>query len=179
METPALADAETEFQVYAELTMFAERLASGDATLLDEQETGSAFAGDTFRSYLRRAVEEGGVSRLQGLPWGIGTAFVPRSPSLSEPAVFFACQTRRDERCWRMVSQSGEVLKMEDLPMLRLTDPHEQPGCPIPDDLGLERLFTTAAVDICAAHNALLNAALAGRSDRPRTQPGRPGTLGG
>lgn len=90
METPALSDAETEFQVYAELTTFAERLASGDATLLDEQETGSTFAGDIFRSYLRGAVEEGGVSRLQGLPWGIGTASVPRSPSLSEPAVFFA-----------------------------------------------------------------------------------------
>ena len=41
--------------------------------------------------------------------------------------------------------------------MLRLIDPHEQPGCPVPDSLNLERLFTVAAADICAAHNALLD----------------------
>ena len=37
METPVLADVETESQVYADLTTFAERLASGDATLLDDR----------------------------------------------------------------------------------------------------------------------------------------------
>ena len=161
METPVLADVETESQVYADLNTFAERLASGDATLLDEQEsggeTGSAFAGELFRSYLRRAAEEGEIARLRDLPWGIGAAFVQRSPTLAEPAVFFACRTRRDERYWRMVSQSGEILYREDLPMLRLIDPHEQPNCPLPDSLDLERLFTIAAADICAAHNALLD----------------------
>ena len=74
METPVLADVETESQVYADLNTFAERLASGDATLLDEQEssgeTGSAFAGELFRSYLRRAAEEGEIARLRDLPWG-------------------------------------------------------------------------------------------------------------
>ena len=161
METPVLADVETESQVYADLNTFAERLASGDATLLDEQEsggeTGSAFAGELFRSYLRRAAEEGEIARLRDLPWGIGAAFVQRSPTLAEPAVFFACRTRRDERYWRMVSQSGEILYREDLPMLRLIDPHEQPNCPLPDSLDLERLFTIAAADICAANNALLD----------------------
>ena len=161
METPVLADVETESQVYADLSTFVERLSGGDATLLDEQESGgesgSAFAGELFRSHLRRAAEEGEVSRLQGLPWGIGAAFVQRSPTLAEPAVFFACRTRRDERYWRMVSQSGEVLSREDLPMLRLIDPHEQPGCPFPDGLDLEHLFTVTAADICSAHNALLD----------------------
>ena len=160
METPVLADVETESQVYPDLTPFAERLASGDATLLDEQEsggeTGSAFAGELFRSYLRRAAEEGEIARLRGLPWGIGAAFVQSSPTLAEPAVFFACRTRSDERYWRIVGQSGEVLHREDLPMLRLIDPHEQPGRPVPDSLDLERLFTIAA-DICAAHNALVD----------------------
>ena len=161
METPVLADVETESQVYADLSTFVERLSGGDATLLDEQESGgesgSAFAGELFRSHLRRAAEEGEVSRLQGLPWGIGSAFLQRSPTLAEPAVFFACRTRRDERYWRMVSQSGEVLSREDLPMLRLIDPHEQPGCPFPDGLDLEHLFTVTAADICSAHNALLD----------------------
>ena len=161
METPVLADVETESQVYADLSTFVERLSGGDATLMDEQgsseETGSAFAGELFRSHLRRAVEEGEVSRLQGLPWGIGAAFVQRSPTLAEPAVFFACRTRMDERYWRVVSQSGQILYSEDLPMLRLIDPHEQPGCPIPDRLDLERLFAVAAADICVAHNTLLD----------------------
>ena len=160
METPVLADVEAESQVYADLTTFAERLASGDTTLLDEQENsgeiGSAFAGELFRSYLRRAAEEGEIARLKDLPWGIGAAFVQRSPTLAEPAVFFACRTRRDERYWRIVGQSGEVLHREDLPMLRLIDPHEQPGCPVPDSLDLECLFTIAAADICAAHNAFV-----------------------
>ena len=157
METPVLADVEMESQVYADLSTFVERLSGGDATVLDQQEIGSAFAGEIFRSHLRRAAEEGEVSRLQGLPWGIGAAFVQRSPALAEPAVFFACRTRRDERYWRMVSQSGEILYREDLPMLRLIDPQEQPGCPIPDGLDLERLFAVAADDICASHNALLD----------------------
>ena len=161
METPILADVETESQVYADLITFVERLSGGDTTLMDEQEssgeTGSAFAGEIFRSRLRRAAEEGEVSRLQGLPWGIGASFVQRSPTLTEPAVFFACRTRRDERYWRIVSQSGQVLYREDLPMLRLIDPHEQPGRPIPDGLDLEHLFAVAAADICTAHNALLD----------------------
>ncbi len=161
METPVLAGVEMESQVYADLSTFVERLAGGDATLLDEHEnsgeTGSAFAGELFRSHLRRAAGEGEIARLRVLPWGIGAAFVQRSPTLTEPAVFFACRTRRNERYWRMVSQSGEFLYREDLPMLRLIDPQEQPGCPIPDDLDLEHLFTVAAADICAAHNALLD----------------------
>ena len=129
----------------------------GDATLLDEQQSGSAFAGEFFRSHIRRAVEEGEVARLRGLPWGIGAAFVQRSPTLSEPAVFFACKTRRDERYWRVVSQSGEILIREDLPMLRLIDPQEQPGCPVPKGVDLERLFEVVADDICKSHNALLD----------------------
>ena len=161
METPVLANVETESQVYADLSTFVERLSGGDATLMDEQESGgekgSAFAGELFRAHLRRAAEEGEVSRLHALPWGIGAAFVQRSPTLTEPAVFFACRTRRDERYWRMVSQSGEILHREDLPMLRLIDPQEQPGRPIPGGLDLERLFTVAADDICTAHNALLD----------------------
>lgn len=161
METPVLANVQMESQVYADLHTFAERLSSGDATLLDEQdiggETGSAFAGELFRSHLRRAVEEGEVSRLQGLPWGIGAAFVQESPTLVEPAVFFACRTRANERYWRLVSQSGEILYSDDLPILRLIDPYEQAGCPIPGELDLEKLFAEAADDICTAHNALLD----------------------
>ena len=161
METPVLADVEMESQVYADLNTFVERLSSGDATLLNEQEvggeTGSAFAGELFRAHLRRAAEEGEISRLQSLSWGIGAAFVQQSPALSEPAVFFAYRTRTNERYWRVVSQSGEILYREDLPMLRLIDPHEQAGVSIPADLDLEKLFAAAASDICDTHNALLD----------------------
>ena len=120
---------------------------------------GSAFAGEVFRSYLRRAVEEGEVQRLQDLPWGIGAAFVQQSPVLNETAVFFACRTRNDERYWRMVSQSETILSRDDLPMLRLIDPRGAPGCSIPGALDLQRLFAVAAADIGEVHNALLDPA--------------------
>ena len=161
MEAPVLDEVATESQVYADSHKFVERLSSGDATLLDERESdgenGSAFAGEFFRSHLRRAHEEGETARLKDLPWGIGAAFVQKSPTLAEPAVFFACRTRRDERYWRMVSQSGEILHREDLPMLRLIYPEQQPGIPIPGGLDLERLFAVAAADICREREALLD----------------------
>ena len=161
METPVLADVESESLVFADLNAYVERLEAGDVTLLNERETGgetgSAFAGELFRAHLRRAAEEGEVARLQGLPWGIGAAFVRQSPALEEPAVFFACRTRRDERYWRMISESGDIIHREDLPMLRLIDPGDQFGCPIPERLDLERLFSLAAADICETHNALLD----------------------
>ena len=161
METPVLASVAAESQVYADLNTFVGRLSNGDTSLLDEQDSsgtgGSAFAGELYRSYLRRAVEEGEVNRLRNLPWGIGAAFAGQSPNLTEPVVFFACRTRRDDRYWRMVSQSEEILHRDDLPMLRLIDPQGQSGCPFPDTLDLERLFAVAADDICQAHNALLD----------------------
>ncbi len=161
METPVLASVAAESQVYADLNTYVGRISAGDTSLLDEQDiseaSGSAFAGELFRSYLRRAVQEGEVSRLRNLPWGIGAAFVRQSPNLTEPAVFFACRTRRDDRYWRMVSQSEEILHRDDLPMLRLINPQGRPGCPFPDTLDLERLFVVAAGDICQAHNALLD----------------------
>ena len=161
METPVLASVAAESQVYADLNTFVGRLSGGDTSLLDEREnngvSGSAFAGELFRSYLRRASEEGEVNRLRDLPWGIGAAFVQRSPLLGQPAVFFACRTRRADRYWRMVSQSGEILHRDDLPMLRLIDPQGLPGCGLPGGLDLEGLFAVAAADICRAHNALLD----------------------
>ena len=161
MEAPVLAHVSSESQIYADLSRFAGRLSDGDPSLLDEQEReedkGSAFAGELFRAHLQRAMEEGEVSRLRDLPWGIGAAFVQTPTTLQEPAVFFACRTRRDERYWRMVSQSGEILHRDDLPMLRLIDPQGQPGCTVPASLNLESLFSIAADDICQAHNRLLD----------------------
>ena len=157
METPVLAGMVSESQIYSDLGDFASRLSSGGSSLLDEQDvSGSAFAGEMFRARLHRVADEGRMGSLQGLPWGIGTAFAAPS-ARSEPAVFFACRTRRDERYWRVVSGSGDILHREVLPILRLIDPQDRPGCPLPDDLDLERLFAAAAADICEEHNALLD----------------------
>ena len=154
METPVLEDMMPESQIYADLSEFTGRLSKGDTSLLDERgESGSTFAGELFRARLRRASEEGELNRLRALSWGIGAAFAQQSPTLTEPAVFFACRTRSDERYWRMVSQSGKILYRDDLPMLRLIDPQDQPGISIPDGLDLEQLFSVAADDICAHHN--------------------------
>ena len=73
-ETPVLANTEAESQAYADLNAYVKRLSDGDATLLDEQggkgEHSSAFAGELFRSRLRRAAEEGEINRLKELPLG-------------------------------------------------------------------------------------------------------------
>ena len=169
METPVLAGVVSESQIYADLDDFVSRLSSGDSSVLDEQDaSGSAFAGEMFRARLHRVADEGEMDALRNLPWGVGAAFAARSPR-SEPAVFFACRTRRDERYWRVVSGSGDILHREVLPMLRLIDPKDRPGCPVPDDLDLERLFAAAAADICAEHNALLDPE-AGAATLPASQ---------
>ena len=159
METPVLAGVKSESQIYADLESFANRLASGDLSLMDEEQagaTGSAFAGELFRSYIQRAISEGEIDRLRNMSWGMGAAFVREGSGLVEPAVFFACRTRQDERYWRMVSASGEILSRDDLPMLRVIDPGNRLGCDIPPDVDLEHLFQVAAEDICEVHNASL-----------------------
>ena len=161
METPVLADVKTVSRVYRDLNSFVERLTGGDITLLDDSEhsdeSSSSYAGEFFRALLRRKLEEGEIKILKELPWGIGSAFVQRSPTLKETAVFFACQTRQDERYWRTVTQSGDVLLRDDLPMLQLIDPQGQSECSIPEDVDLERLFSLVAADIVRTHNALLD----------------------
>ena len=70
-------------------------------------------------------------------------------PQRDEPAVFFACRTRNEERYWRMVSQSGAILHCEYLLMVRLIDPQEEPGRPIHYGLDLKQLFAAEAIDTC------------------------------
>lgn len=155
METSVLAGVSSESRIYNDLSKFTGRLSGGDATLLDGGEDGgSAFAGEMFRSRLQRAAAEGEIKRLRDLSWGMGAAFARVSPDLTEPAVFFACRTRNDERYWRMVLRSGTILYRDDLPMLRMIDPQGRPGVPIPADMDLEGLFEVAASDICDEHNS-------------------------
>ena len=171
METPVLGDvatftrslsagdAELLAQTRDNFGSFTQQLAAGDPNLLEDPEDVSAFAGELFRAQLRRLAQEGELSRLQSLPWGIGAAFVTPDKRLREPAVFFACRAKSGERYWRVVSGSGEILYREDYPMLLLIDPKQHPGCPFPADLDLEGLFDLAAADICEAHNRLLDPA--------------------
>ena len=142
-------------RIYEGMRNYADRLAEGGVTLLDEDEGpgGAAFAGEHYRAIYRRAVREGDVDRVRALPWGIGAAIARTSAGLDEPAVFFACRTRDDRRYWRIVSASGAIVQRDDLPMLRLIDPAGQEPRPIPADLDLETLFAAAAADICEAHN--------------------------
>ena len=155
METPVLATEESEQRIYEGMRDYADRLADGDVTLLDEDEGpgGAAFAGEHYRAIYRRAVREGEADRVRALPWGIGAAIARTSAGLDEPAVFFACRTRDDRRYWRMVSASGAIVQRDDLPMLRLIDPAGRQSRPIPADLDLEALFAVTAADICEARN--------------------------
>ena len=154
MESPVLQKTDAESRIYADLQNFTNRLATGDTSLLDE-EMNAAFAGEFFRAELMRAHQEGELQRIRDLPWGIGAAFVPASTSLTEPTVFFACRTRNDERYWRMVSKSGNVIDAEDLEIMFHINPSGQPGYDIPSDIDFDRLFNIAAEDIVETHNQL------------------------
>ena len=155
METPVLATEASARRIYEGMRDYANRLAKGDATLLDEDEGlgGAAFAGEFYRAIYRRAVREGEAERVLALPWGIGAAITRTTSELEEPAVFFACRSRDDLRYWRMVSASGKIVHRDDLPMLRLVDPAGQDASAIPDVLDLEGLFAVAAADICRERN--------------------------
>ena len=155
METPVLATEASARRIYEGMRDYADRLAKGDPTLLDEDEGpgGAAFAGEFYRAIYRRAVREGEAERVHGLPWGIGAAIARTTTELEEPAVFFACRSRDDRRYWRMVSASGAIVHRDDLPMLRLIDPAGQEARAVPDDLDLEGLFAIAAADICEERN--------------------------
>lgn len=156
METPVMAGVPSESKIYADLKTFTDRLAKGDAALMDEDggTQSGAFAGEEYRACLKRALAEGEVVRLRALPWGVGAAFVRAGtpPVHPLPAVFFACRTRDNERHWRMVFADGHI-EQGDLEMLRLIDPGDPPGCPIPATIDLEALFDQAALDICKEHN--------------------------
>ena len=155
METPVLAGEATVQRIYEGMKNFTDRLASNDASLLDEDRSsgGAAFDGEHYRAIYRRAVQEGEVERLKRMPWGIGAAIRRTNSILDEPAVFFACRTSEGRRYWRIVSASGEILFRDDLPMLQLIDPDRQDDAPIPESIDLEGLFTIAAEDICELHN--------------------------
>ena len=154
MESPVLQGSDAESRIFADLQSFTNRLAAGDATLLDET-SGAASAGEMFRAELARAQREGDLQRIKDLPWGIGAAFVSQNPSLTEPAVFFACRTRSDERYWKMVTLSGELMDVQDLEMMWHINPNGQDGCDIPSDIDFNQLFDIAAESIVKDHNKL------------------------
>ncbi len=153
MESEVIEGVETELRSYAA------RLAEGDEALLDESgdrdEASGAFAGEQLRALLLRAVAEGEVGRLRGLPWGIGAAFRqgPGIPSAGAPGCFFACRTRGGQRYWRYVQVDGTVLDT-DSEILRRIDPGPAPAlaAPVPG-LDLEAAWTKAVTTVVEEHN--------------------------
>ena len=144
--------------VESELRSYATRLIEGDETLLDEaSETGTgAFAGEELRAVLQRALAEGEVDRLQGLPWGIGAAFQqgPGVPSEGEPGIFFACRTRSGERYWRYI-EADEKIVDADAEMLRRIDPGNAPLTSLGSSgINLEDAWQLAVASIVAEHNS-------------------------
>lgn len=158
MENPVLASVHQEQRNFTHLEGFTDRLASGDASLLDESQSGinAEFSGEYFRQDLKRAKEEGELDYIRNLPWGIGAKFTQDRFHDLLPAVFFACRTRHGQRYWRMVSKSGAVAKgMDDLEMLQLIEPGDASGEELNGDWDLNRAFEFAAADIVEEHNAL------------------------
>lgn len=161
MDAPVLQNTPSEERIYADLNTFAERLATGDETLMDEDEDdiSAAFVGEALRAELKKAYDEGEIQRIRNLPWGIGAAFTQKSQTIKQPAVFFACRTKNNERYWKMVSKNGEIMNIEDIQMLIHINPNEQPATEITPDWDLQKLFDIAAESIVEQHNALTDPA--------------------
>jgi superfamily II DNA or RNA helicase len=162
-------DAEVvEGAALAELRAYTDRLAGGDADLLepDGPAAGGAFAGEELRAELMRAISEGELARLEHLPWGIGTSFRQGSgvPSRGARGVFFACRAQ-GRRYWRYVEAAGEVAS-EEADMLRRINPG---GAPRADAEGvdLEAAWQAAARSIVEEHNRLADP----RSEAERLGP--------
>ena len=172
MESQVLAALASEERIYADLHTFANRLAEGDETLIDDgegAESGSS-AGEEYRLRLLRAQREGAISRLEQMPWGVGAVFTrhPGTPTVDLPAVVFAARDRRGQRHWRAVTASGEVLR-QDLLLLRTADPADVPGTEFPDGVDLDEQWTRAVEDICRVHNEARDP-LAGAAALPASQ---------
>jgi hypothetical protein len=145
-----------------ELRSFAERLADGDSTLLDEAEDESgAFVGEELRRIIARAAAEGEIERVMRLPWGIGACVrqTPERRARGRPGVFFACRTPPMQdaeggyRYWRYVELfDDDELVSGDLEMLRRIDPSGLAQAEA-GELDLERAWAVASCDIVAAHN--------------------------
>jgi hypothetical protein len=142
--------------IEAELHSYAERLAAGDLDLLEdegESHLSGAFLGEELRARVRRAVEEGELTRLRALPWGIGAVFrqTADGASVGPPGVFFATRTKHGERYWRYVELDGDLTD-SDLEMLRRIDPGGSSAGQF-EGIDLETAWQQAAEDIVAEHN--------------------------
>lgn len=153
METEVIEGVESELRAYAE------RLAEGDESLLEQtvNDGTGAFAGEEFRAILQRALAEGEVDRLQNLPWGIGAGFHQGSgvPSSGEPGIFFGCRTSGGERYWRFVETDTEKILDSDAEMLRRFDPGNAPAVPMSaPGFNLEEAWGKAVNSIIQEHNS-------------------------
>ncbi len=164
MENPVLQNSESKSRIYSDLKNFTIQLAQGDPDLIDERveqsRISAAFAGEKFRTELKRAHNEGELKTIKELPWGIGAAFISKSPAVKQPAVFLACRTRNNERYWRMISKSGQILEITELEMLLRIDPDDNPGCSIPNDWDMDKLFNIVAKSIVDENNQLADPAV-------------------
>ena len=154
METSVVEGIESELRHYAE------RLAGGDETLLDDEPAlgGGAFAGEALRAELMRAVAEGELERLRSLPWGAGAAFKQGAgvPSSGSTGIFFACRTKGGQRYWRYVATADESALVEDAEMLRRINPGGALGLdPSSLTLDLDGAWSVAVQSIVEEHNRL------------------------
>jgi superfamily II DNA or RNA helicase len=157
MEVEVIDDISTELRSYAE------RLADGDLTLLDDDTddgVSGAFLGEELRARIMRAQLEGRFASLAALPWGIGAAIRRSAVSQSEgPAgVFFATRTRPMKgaedgyRYWRYVEFAAEEPLGSDLECLRRINPEGSQETEL-GDVDLEAAWNTAAASIVEEHN--------------------------
>ena len=143
-------DAEEEIRSYAQ------RLAAGDAALLDDTHTAPGHRsadGEQLRAELHRAASEGELQRVRQLPWGVGAAFAqgPDVPSVGPPGVFFACRLKSGDRYWRYVADNGSMSPEVPTALARI-NPGRAPGVADPD-IDVSQAWTRASASIVEEHN--------------------------
>lgn len=161
MEVEIVAGIESQLRAYAE------RLAGGDPTLMEEEGSGElsgAFLGEELRARVLRAFREGELERILALPWGIGAAFrqAPDGRSRGCPGIFFATRTRpmrgapEGHRYWRYVeldpAEGSDSVVDSELEILRRIDPGGSAEAD-PAGLELEEAWARAATSVVAEHN--------------------------
>lgn len=99
--------------------------AAGGRDLEVQVQEAAGAAAERYRLELKRAREEGDLSRVRRLPFGAGSCFAQGAgvPSRGAPGVFFATRVR-GERAWRYVNAvNPNDVRRDELPMLQAIEP--------------------------------------------------------
>lgn len=158
-ESPVLPGMEALPRDFTDLRRQIQRVAAGDASLLDDlDDQEEAASGEVFRNELRAALMSERLEELRGLPWGAGSG---RRARRGGPGVVFAARVGH-LRYWRFVPlDPQQATDPNFLNALQLARCPEGEPRELPDDVRarIYALWERARQDIFAEHQRLCDPA--------------------